>query len=110
MRVWGRDSNGQWVEVATAPNGDNSAVYLVALIQALRLQPGESPFYANVGIPSQQSVLSQLFPDYYVNQIQQQYSQYFSSLLISRTANNPPTYRVDITTFTGATISRTVPM
>jgi hypothetical protein len=46
------------VEVTTDANGYNDAVYLTTLSQVLKLNLGESPFYANYGIPQYQSVLT----------------------------------------------------
>lgn len=100
--------DGTWVGVQTAPNGDNSYVMLVALIQVLRLNLNESPFYASAGIPALPSVQQQAPPDYYVSVIQQQYAQYFASLVITRTATNPPTYAVAVVFLSGATLSLVV--
>lgn len=109
MRTWGRLADGTWEEVTTDANGFNDEVYLVTLIQVLKLSPGESPFYANFGVPAQASVLNQLFPDFYTNLTQQQFSPYFASLTITRSQDTPPTYEVDIVTNTGAQISGVVP-
>ena len=109
MRTWGRDANGIWQEITTDANGFNDAVYLTTLIQVLKLAPGESPFYANYGIPATASVIQQLFPDFYVNLTQQQFSPYFASLTVARSNDNPPTYQVGIVTNTGAVISVEVP-
>lgn len=110
MRTWGR-IGGVWTEVTTDANGNNDAVYLTTLIQVLKLTPGESPFYANYGIPGQASVIQQLFPDFYTNLTQQQFSPYFSSIAITRQQGNapsvPPTYKVQIVTNTGAILSGT---
>ena len=108
MRTWGR-INGVWTEVTTDDNGFNDAVYIVTLAQVLRLTPGESPFFANYGIPGQQSVVQQLFPDYYMNLTQQQFAAYFASLSITRTGEKPPTYRANIVTNTGAVLSAEIP-
>lgn len=106
-RVWGRtyDSSGNptWVEVTTDSTGSNDAVYLTALAQVIQLQPNESPFYANYGIPAQQSVITQVFPDYYAMQIQALYSAFFASLVISRAPQtNPPVYNVQAVTHNGS--------
>ena len=103
-----------WVEVDTDPNGYNDAVYLTTLIQCLLLNLNESPFYGNYGIPAQQSVITQVFPDYYVWQTQQQFSSYFNSLIISpipgATVNGilTPVYQVSVVTHQGATIEATI--
>jgi hypothetical protein len=107
MRTWGR-VNGVWTLITTDANGLNDGVYLTTLIQVLKLAPGESPFYANYGIPSQPSVVQQLFPDLYVNLTQQQFAQYFASLSIVRTATKPPTYQINLVTNTGALVSQEV--
>lgn len=105
-----------WQEVDTDSNGYNDAVYVTALIQVLKLQTGESPFYAQYGIPAQQSVALQTFPDYSVYFIQQQYSQYFAALKITKVNQNnqygvpEPVYAVSIVTQQGSIINLTVPI
>ena len=101
MRTWGRipnpyppsgveDTNeiaypnAVWVEVATTPDGDNDYVYITALIQTLKLNMNESPFYAQFGIPAADCVMQQVQPDYYVSFIQAYYSQFFASLIIAK--------------------------
>jgi len=114
LRQWGRvyaeDGTYTWVPVTTDANGDNSAVYLLDLIQVLKLSRNESPFFANYGIPAQQDVMQQIFPDYYVTLTQQQFAQYFASLQVTRTRNNPPTYRVAVTTKVGYQTAVEIPV
>lgn len=110
MRTYGRlyneDGTYTWVQVSTDNNGYNDAVYETALIQVLQLSRGESPFYANYGIPAQQAVLQQLFPDAYVTQTQAQFAQFFASLIVGRVAGlATPTYTVNVTTQQGYTPS-----
>jgi hypothetical protein len=82
---------------------------LTALIQWLQLNLGESPFYANAGIPAQQTVITQVFPDYYAMIAQTVFSAAFASLTIQRVPNfSPPTYQVNVTTHTGAQLSQVV--
>lgn len=107
MRTWGR-VNGVWTQVQTDANGLNDLVYVTALIQVLQLGLGESPFYANYGIPAQASLVQQVFPDFYVMLAQQLFSQYFASLSISRTDPDNPTYAVKIITHAGVVINETV--
>lgn len=121
MRVYGRTydelGNPTWIEVVTDPQGFNDLVMVTALAQCLKLSLGESPFYANFGIPGQQSVLTQVPPDFYVQRTQQQYSANFASLIISK-ENRPvpprerpvPTYRVKIMTHQGLRIDANVPV
>lgn len=113
MRTWGRvtDANGkkQWAAVETDENGDSSYVWLTTLIQTLKLGLGESPFYAQYGIPSQQSIVQQIHPDYYVNMTQQQFAGYFSSLAITKVdgAENP-TYNIDVVFRNGVSYQKQV--
>lgn len=109
MRTYGRLSDGSWVEVTTDANGFNDAVYITTLIQNLKLVLGESPFFGDFGIPSQQAVAQQVFPDFYISLTQQRFSGYFSSLIIVRTANDPPTYGVSVITNQGVQITTEVP-
>ena len=74
----------KWVVVETDANGNNDYVYITALIQCLRLNLGESPFFATFGLPAEVIVLMQLQPDYYVNYIQAYFAQFFASLVISK--------------------------
>lgn len=112
MRIYGRIPDGvggqQWVTVTTDANGFNDAVYVTAFCQVLLLSLNESPFYATFGIPAQQAVLQQVFPDYYVSLMQQIYSQFFASLLVAKQPGNTPIYNVVIITNQGATISAQV--
>ena len=110
MRVYGR-ANGQWMEVQTDANGYNDDVYITALAQCLKLNLNESPFWANWGIPAQQSVVTQIFPDFYVALMQQRYAQYFASLKITKIATATyPAYNVDVVTNQGAKLNRVIPI
>jgi hypothetical protein len=110
MRTWARvnneDGSKTWTEITTDSNGFNDSVWLSTLAQALKLNLGESPMYANLGIPQYQTVVTQVFPDFYVNQIQQYFSPYFASLTITRRQGvSPPIYDVNAVCHTGAIIS-----
>lgn len=113
MRTYGRikDENGEetiWVEVTQQDNGNFESGYVTTLIQVLKLSLGESPFYANYGIPAQRSVMQQVFPDYYVQVTQQQFAQFFASLIISKVQSDTPTYNVDVLTTYGTKITNQV--
>jgi hypothetical protein len=120
MRVFGRILLGrdpetgvdikQWVEVDTDPNGDNDHVYLTALAQALLLNFGESPFYANWGIPAVNSVLTQTFPDVYVTKTQQGFAGCFAALAVVRLDVPTPTYDITVRTHAGVVLNRQVPI
>lgn len=99
MRTWGRvvdqSGNKKWVVVESDADGDFSYGWLTNIIQTLKLGLGEAPFYAQYGIPAQQSIVTQVYPDYYVNILQQQFAGYFSSLTISKVDGaETPTYDI----------------
>jgi hypothetical protein len=109
----------QWVEVTTDVNGFNDWVYVTAIIQEIKLNLGESPFWGNRGIPAFPSVVQQIAPDYYMTLIQQRYAPFFLNLTIARILPNPndrldevarpaPTYQINITTHSGVQRAITV--
>ncbi len=94
----------KWVEVDTTPQGFDDYVYITTLIQVIKLNLGESPFYGNYGIPARQAVMQQLAPDFYVAFIQSQYSKYFASLIVYKAAAvfpPRPTYNISVLMTTG---------
>lgn len=114
MRTYGRttDEYGEktWVEVTTDANGYNDSVYLTTLAQVLKLNTGESPFYANYGIPQYQTIMTQVFPDYYTMQTQTQFAPHFASLVITRERGAyPPVYNVTAITQQGSNLGATIP-
>lgn len=126
MRAWGRVRDPDtgafipdpvtgmlWRMVETDPiTGDNSAVYLTNLCQVFLLNLNESPFYANYGLPAQQTIMTQVNPNFYVARTQSQFSQFFAALLVSNppaNANEAPVYKISVTTFNGARIIVNVP-
>jgi hypothetical protein len=95
---------GAWVEIT-----DTGAVWLATLVQTLRLGQGESPFFANHGIPAQQSVASQIAPDAAVARTQSQYLQYFASLVVAPVIGaSQPTYTVQAVMKNGQAIKTKV--
>jgi hypothetical protein len=113
MRTYARlggDSTkpGAWTVITTDAQGHNDYVWLVTLIQCLLLGQGESPFYAQYGIPGPQAVISQVAPDFFVARTQQQFAPYFAALLINRTSSNPPTYKINVTFNNGVKATATV--
>ena len=112
-RIWGRvfSAPDQWTWVAVYPdaNGFRDEFYLVALIQCLLLCLGESPFWANFGIPAQPAVIQQVAPDIYVAQTQAYFAQFFASLIITSQNTATPTYLVKVVTNSGAVLSTVVP-
>lgn len=116
MRTWGRPTNqdgtrGEWTMVETDPiTGSNDMVYVTTLCQVLLLNLGESPFYGDVGIPAQPSVLQQIFPDYYVNYTQKLFAPYFASLLVSKNTTPDPNYNIQVLTHQGTPVNISVPV
>ena len=109
MRTYGK-VNGVWTEVSTDANGFNDAVYLTTLCQVLNGTPGESPFYAQYGIPGRQSVLTRVAPDFYAARTQSQFQGFFSSLTIARTQGaTQPTYAVNAVPNQGAILPTVIP-
>lgn len=115
MRSYGRvfnplDDSYQWVEVGTDIGETDDAVWVTTLCQCLRLSLNESPFYANYGIPAQQSLIQQIFPDFYVSQTQSQFAQYFTSLTVAKLNVPTPTYNINAITLQGAKVAIKVPV
>lgn len=104
MRTYGRrinlDGSKTWVEVQTDTAGHDDYVWITTLLQTIQLTPNESPFFANYGIPVQQSIVTQTYPDFYVALTQSQFAPYFASLSINRVPQsltaNPPLVEYDI--------------
>lgn len=94
MRVWGRTydalGNGKWVAVETDSNGFDDYPHITALVQAIRLNLNESPFWGQFGLPARQAILQQQPPDYNMQFIANYFSQFFASLVISRAPIAPP--------------------
>lgn len=115
MRTYGRINQvdgvgGTWVEVDTDSAGNDDDVWLTTLIQCLKLGLGESPFYSQYGIPAQQSVLQQIFPDFNVYLTQKQFSPYFASLVVAKIPDPAPMYRINIITNAGVKKQVQVPV
>lgn len=108
-RIFNEDGTYTWVEIDTDANGFNDAIFATTLIQCLKLNLGESPFYSQYGIPAKQSVIQQIWPDYNVALTQQQFASFFASLIIAKQAQAlVPTYTVNIVTNQGAKLIATV--
>ena len=101
----------RWVTVATEGLPTDDYLWITTLIQNLKLVIGESPFFANYGLPSEQAVIQQIAPDYHVSLTQQRFSQYFASLIIVRLPNTTnPTYRVNVLTRAGTVYQQEIPV
>lgn len=98
----------QWKIVQTDADGSNDLVWLTTLLQCLKGNTNESPFYSQFGIAAEQSVLQQVLPDYYSARTQQQFAQYFAALTITKTSSRPPIYRVNVILHSGVKIDTSV--
>lgn len=85
-------------------------VWVTTLCQVLLLNLGESPFYADYGIPAHPAVIQQVFPDYYVTFTQMKFAQYFASLIVSKVNVPDPTYNINVTTHNGVKLNAAVPI
>ena len=104
MRSYGKNEQGKWVEIT-----NTSYIWLATLAQTLRLNQGESPFYANYGIPAHDSVMTQVAPNAAINRTQQQYAPYFASLTVVKQQNVlEPTYNISAVFQNGTTIQTSV--
>lgn len=114
MRTFGRIYNSlgepSWVEISTDADGFNDFVWVTTLIQCLKLNLGESPFWANYGIPAKTAVVQQVFPDFYITRTQQQFAPYFASLLVSKQPSATPTYKINVTTHQGVRVNASIPI
>lgn len=110
-RVWGRvTTNGtrKWQAFETDSNGYDDAPNIIWLQNVLLLNLNESPFYADWGIPLQQTLATSIFPDYYTSQTQQRFSAYFPSVVITRISSSDVSYSVNVTTQTGYKVSQNI--
>jgi len=87
MRTYGRTRDvltgkKTWWVVTTDAGGFNDSVYLTTLAQVCKLNLGESPFFGNYGIPAHPSVITQIYPSFYMIRTQQQFASFFASLLL----------------------------
>ena len=130
MRVWGRIATNtaggdaevlnvgtpsRWVAVTTDAQGYEDYPHITALIQCLKLNLGESPFYANFGVPARAAVRSQVPPDYAVAFTQSYFAPFFASLVITNastpqtsTAAPVPTYQVSVIRNNGSSFQEKV--
>ena len=84
-------------------------MWLATLVQTLRLNQGESPFYGNYGIPAQQSVVTQIVPDAAVARTQAQYAQHFAMLTVAAdNTGSKPTYNIEAVFLDGTLVQSQV--
>lgn len=98
-----------WVVVQTDANGEDSYVWATTLCQVIKLNLGESPFFADYGLPAHQSVVTQVQPDFYVSRTQRQFAKRFASLIVAKvTAIPAPVYRMNAVTKYGTVLQANV--
>jgi hypothetical protein len=90
-------------------------VMLTTLAQCLKLNLGESPFWADWGIPAYASIVTQVNPDLHMALMQQRFAPYFMTLMLQKMsdvvddAGRPaPYYAITIITNYGATLDSMV--
>ena len=110
MRTYSRtqnpDKSWSWNLVTTDANGYQDQIYAVTLIQCLKLNLNESPFFGNLGIPGAQAVASQVPPDNYIANIQAYFAPYFASLIITKIPGpGNPQYRANVVFQNGAILT-----
>ena len=104
MKTIGRNiETGAWEYVS-----DPDLVRFAELCQVLKAEPREMPFNSNYGIPAQESVMSRIFPDYWMMKVQSQFVQFFLSLIISRDKSADFGYRVEVTLNNGNSFTQLV--
>lgn len=64
--------------------------------------------FGSYGIPAQQSVVTQVFPDYYVTLTQQAFAPYFLALILTKLPTLTPSYLVNATANPGAIMTNPV--
>ena len=111
MRTYGRFTNPRtgvkkWVKVEADAQGFEDNVWLTALIQHLKGHVGESPFFAQSGIPQQPCAVQMIYPDFYINSIQNKFADKFRYLAITAVLGaSVPTYNVQVVTHSGVTLN-----
>ncbi len=108
-RVWGLKA-GAWTAFETDSSGSDDLPNLIWLQNALLLNTNESPFYADWGIPVRRTLITGIFPGYYVALTQNRFSKYFASCVITQATSTVVTnisYSVNVTTKSGFTFNQT---
>jgi len=107
MRIHGRllnpDGTKTWVTLDTAKGDSIDTIYVLWLVQTLKLNTLESPYWPDWGVPIWQVMQNTFYPDSSIAKIQANFSQYFSYLSIARVPNPDPYYSVTVITKNGTT-------
>ncbi len=105
MRIYGRqqnlDGSKTWITLDTASGSALDEIYVLWLIQTLKLNTLESPYFPGSGVPIWQAMQNTFYPDSSLAAIQASFSQYFSYLSITRLTNPDPYYNIIVVTKNG---------
>lgn len=106
MRIFGRQANPDgsytWVTLDTANGDSQDAIYVLWLVQTLKLNTLESPYFPGSGVPMWQALQNTFYPDSSLATIQATFAPYFSYLSIVRLTNPDPYYKITVITKGGA--------
>lgn len=111
MRIYHKVRNDQTGEQKWLVLTDQDDVYVFWLVEVLRLVLGESPFFANWGIPATETIVTNIYPDYYVALVKDQFTPYFQSLNITRIDTKElrtAAYSIEIITLNGKFINEMI--
>lgn len=94
MITYARDDNGVWRQIT-----DDEEAAIETLVNCLKLGLGESPFYANYGIPFFDAIETQVEPSVYVNRLREKFLGWFASIEIK--IIDTASYEIDVMTIKG---------
>jgi hypothetical protein len=105
MRIHGRQPNPDgtytWVTLDTVTGASIDEIYVLWLVQSLKLNTLESPFWPGWGVPIWQAMQNTFYPDSSIAQLQANFAQYFAYLSITRLNDPDPFYQVIVITKNG---------
>lgn len=105
MRIHGRrinpDGTKTWVTLDTTKGDSEDQVLVLWLIQTLKLNTLESPFWPSSGVPTWQTMQNTFYPNNSLAKIQSEFSKYFTYISISRVTKPDPYYNVTVITKNG---------
>jgi len=101
-RVYDVAQNGDIVTVT-----DPSLIWVTIVKHELQLRVGESPFFADAGIPAEDSIITQQEPDYHVNNVKRRYEAKFRRFDIVKRSIVPLIYDIALTTRNGDNVTLT---
>jgi len=86
---------------------DPAMIWVTIVKHELQLRVGESPFYADAGIPAEDSIITQQEPDYHVNNVKRRYEAKFNAFDITKVSGQPLVYNIALTTKNNDTVTLT---